>query len=301
MPKGGTHPDQSSIEGNDDLGVRAEGRAMNIRHSVIVIFGIFLFNSCKGAGMEILQAGYSRLDEISQARWDVLSQKKIFFGHQSVGVNIIEGLKEVIARRPGINLNIRETFDSVDFSEPVFAHSPIGKNNLPVSKIERFREIMESGVGQAADIVFLKFCFVDIDHATDIESLFKGYVELIDDLEKRFPNLKIVTFTVPLQSKPVGIKTRLKKILGRLPWYEADNVKRNLYNDMLRARFKESLFDLAAVESRIDDTKKATFRENGKEYELLYRAYTDDGGHLNSTGRQVVAIELLRTLANLRE
>ena len=272
---------------------------MKFRYGTIVIFGILFSNSCKEAGMENLQTRYSRLDEISQGRWDALSQKRIFFGHQSVGMNIIEGLKEVIARRPGIDLNIRETFDSVDFSEPLFAHTPIGRNNDPSSKIERFREIMESGVGQVADIGFLKFCFVDVDHETDIESLFRAYVELIDDLEKRFPDLKIITFTVPLMSKPVGIKTRLKRILGRLPWYEADNVKRNLFNEMLRFRFKGSLFDLAAIESRIDDTKKATFRENGKAYELLYRAYTDDGGHLNSLGRQIIAIELLRTLANL--
>jgi lysophospholipase L1-like esterase len=91
----------------------------------------------------------------------------------------------------------------------------------------------------------------------------------------------------------------LEKILGRLPWYEEDNVKRNMFNDKVRAHFKDTLFDLAAIESRIDDTKKATFRVNGKAYDLLYHAYTDDGGHLNSTGRQVVAIELLRTLAEL--
>jgi hypothetical protein len=249
--------------------------------------------------MDSLQTGLSRLDEISGNYWDALSQKRIFFGHKSVGVNIIEGLKEVMARKSGIHLDIRETIDPADFSGPVLAHSPIGRNKVPLSKIEAFRVIMESGVGRAVDIAFFKFCFVDFDHETDVESVFKSYVGLVDGLEKRFPRLKIVTFTVPLMSKPVGIRTRLKKLLGRLPWYEEDNVKRNLYNDMLRARFKGSLFDLAAIESRIDDTKKATFRDNGKEYELLNLAYTDDGGHLNSMGRQVVAIELLRTLSGI--
>ena len=272
---------------------------MKIRDGIVLVVGAFLFNSCRETGMEILRSSYSRLDEISQDRWDVLSQKKIFFGHKSVGANIIEGLNEVMAQRPKIKLNIRETTDPIDFLGPVFAHSPIGRNKAPLSKIDRFREIMESGVGQAADVVFFKFCFVDIDHETDIESLFERYVELVDGLEHRFPDLKIITFAVPLLSKPVGIITRLKKILGRLPWYEEDNVKRNLFNDKLRARFTNSLFDLAAIESRIDDSKKATFRADGKAYELLYRPYTDDGGHLNSIGRQVVAIELLKMLADL--
>jgi hypothetical protein len=247
--------------------------------------------------MENLEAGYSRLDAISQDRWDALAQQRIFFGHKSVGVNIVEGLHAVMAERPAIKLNIRETSAPEDLSGPVFAHSPIGTNKDPGSKIARFREIMDSGVGQAADIAFFKFCFIDVDHTTDIDALFKSYTDLITELGSRYPDLKILTFTVPLLSKPVGIKERLKKILGRLPWHEEDNVKRNLLNEKLRARFAGSLFDLAAIESRIDGTKKATFRKDGKDYELLRRDYTDDGGHLNSTGRQIVAIELLRNLA----
>lgn len=267
-----------------------------MRLILIVVLGL-LFTSCQEAGRPNVEAGYGRLDQIPQERWDALSQKKIFFGHKSVGVNIVDGLREVIARRPGIVLNIRETVDPGDFSGPVFAHSAIGTNKVPLSKIARFKEILDSGIGQAADIAFMKFCFVDIDHTTDIDALFESYTDLVEDLGNRYPGLKIITFTVPLMSEPVGIKDRLRKLLGRLPWHEEDNIRRNLFNDMLRARFAGSLFDLAAVESRIGGAKKATFRENGKDYDRLYRAYTDDGGHLNAAGRQVVAIELLRTLA----
>ena len=272
---------------------------MKIRHGLIIALGVFLLNSCREAGRENGQAGLTRLDEISADRWVALSQKKIFFGHKSVGANIIQGLEEIMARKPDLLLNIRETIDPADFSGPVFAHSSIGRNKAPLSKIEAFRDIMESGVGRAADIAFFKFCFVDFDHETDIESIFKSYVALVGELRNCFPRLKVVTFTVPLLSRPVGIKTSLKKLLGRLPWYEEENVKRNLFNDMLRARFQGSLFDLAAVESRLSDTKKATFRVDGKDYELLNRALTDDGGHLNATGRRLVAIELLRTLSSL--
>jgi hypothetical protein len=279
--------------------VEDKGSAMKIRDGIVLVMGLFLLNSCQEKGVEILRKSYSKVDEISQDRWDALSKRKIFFGHKSVGANIIEGLKEVMAQRPNIKLNIRETTDPADFNGPVFAHSPIGRNKEPLTKLGGFREILEAGVGRAADIALFKFCFVDIDHETDIGSLFDRSVELVDELRKRFPDLKIVPFTVPLLSKPVGIKTRLEKILGRLPWYEEDNVKRNMFNDKLRAHFKDTLFDLAAIESRIDDTRKATFRTKGRAYDLLYRAYTDDGGHLNSIGRQVVAIELLRTLADL--
>jgi hypothetical protein len=268
---------------------------------LMAVVGLFLFISCKETGMESLQSGYERLDATPPNRWADLAQKRIFFGHKSVGVNIVEGLRSVMAARPSIKLDIRETSAPENLSGPVFAHSPIGTNKDPDSKIARFREIMDSGVGRAADIAFFKFCFIDVDHATDIGALFKSYVALVDQLGSRYPDLKIVTFTVPLLSKPVGIKTRLKRVLGRLPWHEEDNIKRNLLNEMLRARFAGSLFDLAAVESRIDGTKKATFRKDGKDYELLRRAYTDDGGHLNATGRQIVALELLNFLAALED
>lgn len=272
---------------------------MKISRGVLILAGAILFNCCQGSGMDDLQLRYSQLEAISPDRWEDLSQKRLFFGHKSVGDNIILGLREVMARKPEIRLNIRETMDVANIPGPIFAHAPLGRNKAPFSKIEAFRELMESGVGEAADVALLKFCFVDIDHETDIQALFASYDGLVDDLKQRFPRLKVVTSTVPLMSMPFGLKNRLKKLLGRMPGYDEDNVQRNLFNDMLRARFKESLFDLAAAESSMSGKKRATFRKGGKEYELLYRPFTDDGGHLSLTGRQVVAIELLKALASL--
>jgi lysophospholipase L1-like esterase len=62
---------------------------------------------------------------------------------------------------------------------------------------------------------------------------------------------------------------------------------------MLRAKYGESLFDLAKMESTTLLGKKAKFTKNGKSYDLLDRSYTDDGGHLNALGRQIMAIDLL--------
>ncbi len=271
---------------------------MMIRVSRIIFVSALVFQmGCKGDGMKLLEQRNAILETISAEQWERLSQKRIFFGHKSVGTNIIDGLRDIMKLRPAVKLNILESASPSDFGSPVFAHALIGTNKDPGSKIKRFLEIMENGVGREVDTALFKFCFVDIDHSTDIEALFKTYVEAVERLENQYPHMKIVTLTVPLTSKPVGIKARLKKLLGRLPWEEADNIKRNVYNDMLRERFKQSLFDLAAVESGIDDARKATFTENGRDYELLYRAYTNDGGHLNPVGRQVVAIELLRFLA----
>jgi len=196
-------------------------------------------------------------------------------------------------------LDIRETSDLDDFSKPIFAHVALGKNKAPLTKIEAFRGLLEHGLGEKLDIALFKLCFVDIDHTTDIEELFVRYGETIKILKAEFPHLKILTFTVPLLSKPAGLKERVKKLLGRLPWEEEDNIKRNIYNEKLRLAFGDSLFDLASYEAEGEAGQRSFFVRDGRKFDLLQKVYTDDGGHLNLLGRQVVAIELLKRLADL--
>jgi hypothetical protein len=246
-----------------------------------------------------LRIGYARLDAIPRTELALLSTKKIFFGHKSVGQNIIDGIKAVMERNPGVRLNILETSRPGDFGNPVFAHSPIGQNRDPESKINEFKKILESGIGQTADIAMFKFCFVDIDRNTDIESLLNDYGEAIASLNRDYPNLRIVTFTVPLTNQPRGIKPLIKRILGMMPPYKDDNKKRNLFNAELRRRFGDSVFDLAGIEATRPDGNKVSFKDGDGTYDLMNPAYTDDGGHLNELGRQLVAIDFLIYLLSL--
>jgi hypothetical protein len=254
---------------------------------------------CKSKKGQSLGLRYQQLDRISSAQWAALAGKKIFFGHKSVGQNIIEGLEDVMKAKPEVKLGIRETTDPGDFVKPIFAHAPIGNNRAPSSKIVGFQELLEKGLGNVLDIAFFKFCSVDIDHATDIEALFAQYKETIKHLQNEFPRLKILTLTVPLISRPVGIKQRIKKILGLLPWEVEDNIKRNLFNEMLRESFGDMLFDLADYEASGLTGGKSVFSRGGKEFYLLQKVYTDDGGHLNQVGRVYIAIELLKRLVTL--
>jgi len=266
---------------------------------ILLLIPILFFSACNRRDDKLLNSYYARLDAIPQKAWDSLAQKKIFFGHRSVGQNIITGVEEVLGKYPAIRLNIRETADPESFRQPIFAHAGLGQNKQPQTKIIGFKDLMEGGIGQNVDIAFFKFCFVDIDHTTDLQAVLNSYVAALEPLRAQFPNTKIITFTVPLVSQPVVWLTRLKKLLGRLPWYETDHVQRDVFNEMLRARYKDSLFDLAAIESRISATKATSVLKGGKRYAILRRDFTDDGGHLNSLGRQIVAIELLCYLAEI--
>ena len=74
--------------------------------------------------------------------------------------------------------------------------------------------------------------------------------------------------------------------------------KRNRYNELLRDRYAgiEPLFDLARLEAKGDS---ASFWHDGRRYECLATAFTDDGGHLNATGQINIATELMAFLAAL--
>lgn len=264
----------------------------------MVIF-LILIVGCKEGRMPQERSCSDRLDAIPQAKWDLLAEKRIFFGHQSVGQNIMSGLGEVMQSNPAVKLDIRETSRPEDFERPVFAHARIGENMNPKSKIDHFRRIMEGGVGRRADIVYFKLCYVDVDRTTDVEALFRYYDEAMTGLAGEFPNLRIVTVTVPLTTVPAGIKAEIKRMLGGSLSVQDDNVKRNVFNEMLRTRYGASVFDLAESEAAMPDGGKAFFTKGNETFHALNPAFSDDGGHLNKAGRNVVATDLLRFVADL--
>lgn len=235
---------------------------------------------------------------LSEQKLQDLVGKKIYFGHQSVGFNIIDGIKDIMRIDSGLKLNIKETRNPNDFDAPVFAHSGIGRNREPISKIDDFKKLMESGVGKKVDIAFFKFCYVDVNENTNPEEIFKYYTDTISILEAEYPKVKFVHCTVPLTVIQGGAKVRIKRILGKSLRGEEDNMKRGIFNRMLKEKYGNRVFDLAGAESTYPDGAKAEFDKNNDKFAYLIPAYSDDGGHLNKLGRQIVAEELIRFLSN---
>jgi len=185
---------------------------------------LVLFVMYKGAAMSPVDPDPAQTDKIPKEAWETLAKKKIYFGHMSVGFNILDGIRDLMQESRSAKVNIVETADPAAFGEPIFAHSPIGKNGYPLSKLEQFRTILESGVGDKADIAFFKFCYVDIHGGTDVDALTKAYDETILGLQARFPKLTIAIVTAPLTVIPAGLKVSLKKLLGQGEPDKAANV-----------------------------------------------------------------------------
>lgn len=272
--------------------------------SMLMTCLLFIIN-CSGGGMEESKIEYKEINSIPMEEWDQLGQKKIFFGHQSVGNNILEGIKGIMKENPEIELNIKEISDGSKLPEGVFAHTHIGKNEDPGAKIDAFVHFMENGLGNNADLAFFKFCFVDIDSKTDIQKLFDDYKSNMAQLKKKYPETTIIHFTVPLLRKnEPSFKQWIKGVFGKTGGFFANehNVQRNKFNELIVKEYsgREPIFDLAGIESIYPDGSRETFTEEGETYHSLVPEYTKDGGHLNELGRKRGAEQLLLFLANLK-
>lgn len=257
---------------------------------------------CSGGKMDTKnKVSFPSIKDVPAEAWQKLSQKKIYFGHQSVGQNILDGFNDVMKQNQQIKLNIVELAKITDFDKPFFSHSGVGKNEDPRSKCEDFADVIDKKIAGKVDIAFFKFCFVDVVPNTDVNKLFVAYKETLVSLKEKYPRVMFVHMTVPLTAAQTGPKVWIKKIIGRpIGGYE-DNIKREQFNAMLLKEYegKDAIFDLAKIESTTPDGSRAVFEKDGKTYPRMVPEYTNDGGHLNELGRKVIAEQLLIVLANL--
>ena len=272
--------------------------ALILCHSILLAGTATMLGSCEKRTMETIPQG--PLLKLSDAQASQLARKRIYFGHQSVGNNIIQGIRELVARDSRLKLNIVRSSAPETILAPAFVESEIGQNGDPQSKDRAFRAVLDRGMGSQGGIAMYKYCYVDINATTDVPAMFASYRKSIDEIEAMYPSLKVVHITVPLTTVQTGIKAWLKQLLGRGA-SEDVAAKRHEFNSLLKSTFagKTPVFDLAEAEStHVDGSRSYLMRGSARVY-ILAPEFTDDGGHLNATGRQVVAERLLAFLAEL--
>lgn len=281
--------------------MKLTSKRLSIFIKLIIIFTLVMMSAtCNGGQMDQRRQVYADLNKIPEKIWQRFSEKVIFFGHQSVGGNILYGYEELRKNYPLQSMPTIESRYWRDIKKGALAHFPIGQNMEPLTKIDAFEEIMNQGLGNKADAAFFKFCYVDINHKTDIDALFIAYRRSIEGLKKRYPNTTFMHMTVPLTTVQSGPKAWIKKIIGRSIGGYLDNVQRNRFNQMLRDVYEgnEPLFDLARIESTLPDHTSYRFKFENKEYMALVPEYASDGRHLNRVGSHRVARQLMLFLIN---
>jgi len=201
-----------------------------------------------------------------------IGQLKWYFAHASVGANMMDGVTDLHAIDAGLYpfqpISAQKTPPASTQAAAIYEHNR--GNPGWKAKFDRFESSVSNGWHYPTiDIVMNKLCYID-QHAS-----FKYYLHSMTNLEAAFPQTILVYTTMPLMTDA-----------------DADNFLRNVFNERLREWTQHNgrvLFDIADIEAHAPDGKVCAFQYRNKTYQKLCDSYTNDGGHLNQTGRQLVA------------
>jgi hypothetical protein len=266
------------------------------------LLAIVMLSGCADSAAEMEQEPtVTTATEIKAGNWEAIASRRVFFGHQSVGRNIMEGVKEVLAEHPEVAAKLVTNSDAASVPGAAFIDANIGRNGDPLLKTREFAAAVATGLQEQGGIALHKYCYVDVNENTDIPQLFAAYRDQMRTIREAHPQIRLVHVTMPLTVKPErSMKDRVKLVLGREVAPDL-NVKRNHFNRLLRAEYagKEPIFDLATLEATGSDGRKVAHVEGGDTVFSMAPEWTYDGGHLNEQGRKRVAIALLNFLSEL--
>lgn len=218
-----------------------------------------------------------------------LRHQRVFFGHQSVGENILDGLRALYVdhgQKPPAIVAVSGAEELRPMTGGYLAHSRIGQNGDPESKIAHFDQLIRSGVGAQTDVALMKLCYVDFQRTTDPQKLYNLYRTTMKGLERDFPEVSFVYTTVPLVSSD-GYSSKYVNSL------------RTQFNSLLRAEANDKVvLDIAALETTDEGHSALTGDFYGFTYEAMRPEHTTDGGHLNTSGAQRVAGALVKRVGD---
>jgi len=233
-----------------------------------------------------------------------LSEGRVYFGHMSVGYNMMSGLQRIAEGYGEDGLNLIDLTEASGKVLPptFFAHSTVGENSRPRTKLDEFAHRLRSDLAGEVDVAFIKFCYVDFNPSTDVQALFESYQSTLGELSDELPEMRLVHTTVPLHERRLRIRDHVRLLLGMPVWRDEANVRRSEFNALLHQTFDgRDIIDIALVESTNPDGTRQQFARDGQLYPSLSSAYTTDGGHLNEAGQHEVASEMVRVLARRLE
>ncbi len=268
-----------------------------LRNRLATLLACLPFVACGGTARRDMTAErLPSLRDVTPAQWQALASRRIFFGHQSVGKNIMAGVAELLNENPQIHLRVVETADPDSMREAGFYHARIGQNGDPALKTQQFVRAAEQLGGGVA---LLKYCYVDVDRRTDPARLFEQYRRAIDTLRARHPDLTIVHVTMPLTDAENWKGLLVAKLRGRTT-ARSLNAIRNRYNTLLRAAYpRDPIFDVARIESTHADGTRNFFTSGRDTVYYLAPELTSDGDHPNEAASRTAAEQLLVLLARL--
>lgn len=269
----------------------------NISSIILTFIVITVSSVCIGETMVNDQSNGVTGAQIDNDSINKLANIKIFFGHQSVGGNVIEGIESLLDESQKRKLRIVKSNQPDSLIEPGLVHFYMGENGDPFLKIKEFSDSINSFQQNMPDVAMFKFCYLDVDKNTNVKEVFNKYKHAMADLKQSYPQTNFVHMTVPLTVKDSFFRDLVKNIIGR----PDNNINRAIFNEMLLEEYsdKESVFDLAAIESTRVDGTRVELKTSDVKYYALADEYAADNGHLNKLGKHVVSRKLIEFIIDL--
>lgn len=235
----------------------------------------------------------------TSADLQVIAGHSVFFGHKSVGYNILDAIPGVFEEG---GVPVPAVVESrVAPSGPAIVHTAIGENGHPLEKIAEFDRVMRGGMADAVDVAVLKLCYVDFREArVDVGEVFAAYRDTLAALARDYPDTAFVAATTPLTADrgPLG---KVRAAIGRGDTLGPEhNVVRQQFNALMRAEYTRpgTLFDIGAVQSTDADGARVAFERDGDTFYAMDQAYASDPGHLNAHGAAIAASAFVAVLAD---
>lgn len=259
------------------------------RSTLRILLGAGALGALFASFTQFATVSYSGEPTLSVTKTEVeaAAKKRVVFGHQSVGWNILDGVK-AIAQENGVTVDMVEGRSDTSGKAGIY-HFGVGANGAPLSKISDFEKTLSTAPYGKVDVALVKLCYVDITGSSDAVAVAKTYASTIKKLQAAHPQTRFVAVTAPLTTVRGGTKEWLKKTVGRGSPDLADNAKRKEFNDYIRKEFDAAhLFDIAKVEAGAASADGA---------EAMRAEITNDGGHLNGQGQREAAAAFIKLIA----
>ncbi|MBI2892651.1 MAG: hypothetical protein HYY06_03805 [Deltaproteobacteria bacterium] len=208
--------------------------------------------------------GIAAFDALDPAQIAALAKRRVFWGHQSVGANVLEGAR-------ALGFDFAEVSRGSDYARVAWGEAGVEENGDPERKIASFGAYLEDqGIGRRVEAAGFKFCWIDFEEDTDVADLLGDYEEKMGELARSHPRVRFLHVTPPLTTDEP----------------EKNLVRWRYGREMIR-RFANRgvVLDLASVISTGADGRACESRRARR----LCPAWSSDNGHLNDEGSRRAA------------
>jgi hypothetical protein len=217
----------------------------------------------------------------------VIRSARVFFGHQSIGANTVEGMASLGFGDPWVHWAFPEDADYNGGA--YFGQQMIGENRHPAGKVDAFRSFMiDDAYGGRVDMAGFKLCFQDfeadgdgdaVSNAPELALLQARYAATIDDVRAAYPDVVLFHVTPPL--------------VAAAEWSADQNATRVALGDWQKQTYgaTDVIFDLQDVESTDPSTQQRCTALGA--WALCDANAADDHSHLSTGGKERVAKALM--------